>query len=803
MALLSVFSYDDLLEEIQKAHDQSRTDPIRASWANLMGVVAEITGEHSATDLDPSIDESPWWLTRASISGFRGVPPEGLIIEFPASPGITVIHGPNGSGKSSICDAVDVGLHQSINASIDRMQGTGGQLPVWEPVLAHSSSGGKVDVELRLVNADGRTLDIETHIAPDRSVSARAHVTSVAGERASVQLGEAWRSAVAAYGPTYAYASWEQHIQRAQDLQKYLARMLVLGGCFGSVDRAIKRKAATSEEAKERIDHAMRSARSALSRVAESSGRTWNFSMPTLLEDPDEWWAKSGFPQPGDDSVIPEGELKLEPLDAATSDAIRALSDLMEDATSNSGLAQALKMLDEATNFSTDLASCPVCGIESDWRPHLHATVGTNAAISAKIEVWARALEALTIETRKVLPKLITASSDDRRDSLSAADVKSELLLASQRTSGAAAKSTVAAAQSLLAVLDTHGYLAEAAEAVERASAESAWQRALANALAPLRDALREDRDLAVTQADWADMEKRLDDLESRLKRRRESALGEATNNTVVALLHDAGIEVQNLTVQKRQAELVLADSTGNRIELGMLSAGQRNAVLLAPALAVAEGGPFGFLLIDDPVHAFDELRVDFISRQIGRIAEERRVIVLTHDERLREHLLASPHDVDSRTIDRSTATGTIELLDSSPMWATLLEDAASLMSLANPPQLALKLTNVLRGLCRQALDNALRMFVTREAVRQSADARDWLRRIDADGVNTTAARFQAASSLGLSADSLSQLASSLSMVPKVTLTAWNAASHDNPPAKPFHLGEIEVARNACKELLR
>jgi hypothetical protein len=532
MALLSVFGFDALLDEIQKAHDQSRTDTIRKSWANLKSVVAGMTGERSETDLDPSTDEGPWWLTRATISGFRGVPPEGLIIEFPASPGITVIHGPNGSGKSSICDAVDVGLHQSINASIERMQGTGGQLPVWEPVLAHNSSDGNVDVELRLINADGRTLDIETHIAPDRSISARAQITRVDGMRVSIQLGEAWRSAVAAYGPTYAYASWEQHIQRAQDLQRYLARMLVLGGCFGSVDRAIKSSAAASKEAKERIDQAMRSARAALNRMGESSGRTWTFPMPTLQEDPDEWWARSGLPQPGSESVNPDGEIKLEPLERAKTDAESALLNMTED-PSNSGLAQALKMLEDATTPPTDLATCPVCGTKSDWRSHLHTTVEANAAIGAKIEVWGRALEALTIEGREVLPKLVRASSVDRRGSLSAAQSELERLLATHRTSGAAAKSTLAAAQLLLATLDKPDYIAEAAEAVERASAESAWQRSLANALAPLGDALRKDREIAVTQSDWADVEKRLDDLEGRLKRRRESALGEATNNTL------------------------------------------------------------------------------------------------------------------------------------------------------------------------------------------------------------------------------------------------------------------------------
>ena len=802
MALLSVFSYDDLLDEIQRAHDQARVATMRTSWAELKFVVAEISGEHSTGELDPSVDEQPWWLTRARISGFRGVPPEGLVIEFPSSPGITVIHGPNGSGKSSICDAVDVGLHQSINASIERMHGTGGQLPVWEPVLMHSSSGGNVDVALRLVNGDGRILDIETHISPDRSVTARANVTSAVGETSEVDLRDAWRSAVDAYGPTYAYASWEQHIQRAQDLQRYLARMLVLGGCFGAVERAIQRKAAASEEGKARIDQAMHSARSALKDLDDGSGRNDGVSLPTLLEDPDDWWVKSGLPQPSDDFIVADSEMTLDVLDAAKADARRALSDLAEDAARDSAMAQALRMVEEAASSSSDLESCPVCGTTTDWRSHLHVAVAANAALSTKIEALAGALSTLTMEARDALAKLVAASSEDRRDGLSIAKDKLEFLLTSYRLSGAAARSTVAAAQSLLMVLDSPKYQAEAAEAIARASAETAWKRALANALAPLRESLREDRELAVSHSAWVAMQKRLDDLEARLKRRRESALGEATNSTVVALLHDAGIEVQNLTVQKRQAEVVLADSTGARIELGMLSAGQRNAILLAPALAVAEGGPFGFLLIDDPVHAFDELRVDFISRQISRIAEERRVIVLTHDERLREHLLASPHDVDSRTIHRSTSTGAIELVDANPMWATLLEDAANLMSLANPPQLALKLTNVLRGLCRQALDNALRMFVTRAAVRQGADAREWLRRIDSDGVNTTADRFRAAQSLDLSGDSVAQLTAALAIVPKASLVAWNAASHGNPPATSFKESEIDLARSACMELL-
>ena len=75
---------------------------------------------------------------------------------------------------------------------------------------------------------------------------------------------------------------------------------------------------------------------------------------------------------------------------------------------------------------------------------------------------------------------------------------------------------------------------------------------------------------------------------------------------------------------------MTVTDVSGKPVALSMLSAGQRNALLLAPLLAVSRGGPFGFLVLDDPVHAFDQVRVDRLAQLIHDLAEDRRVIVLT-----------------------------------------------------------------------------------------------------------------------------------------------------------------------------
>jgi predicted ABC-type transport system involved in lysophospholipase L1 biosynthesis ATPase subunit len=130
--------------------------------------------------------------------------------------------------------------------------------------------------------------------------------------------------------------------------------------------------------------------------------------------------------------------------------------------------------------------------------------------------------------------------------------------------------------------------------------------------------------------------------------------LGTEVAEVLHRLLVDTPLTLDGLDLGSDPLRLVGAD--GDPRKPGTLSAGQRNALVLAPLLRTRSGGPFGFLLVDDPVHAFDDLRVDLVSDELVRLARDRRVVVFTHDSRLTEHLNAKIREADVRTLAREIA---------------------------------------------------------------------------------------------------------------------------------------------------
>lgn len=800
MTALSAFTYQDLLDEIDEASRRATSRDIKQAWVGLREAVMDVSGGASTDDFDPSNGSGLWWLLSIEVAGFRGVPPTGLVFELDPTPGITVIHGPNGSGKSSICDGVDVGLHQTANASIERLEGRGGNLPVWEPVLVNSEGSTGI-LTLQLKHDDGRLLRIKTEVSDGSAFALASEILHPGEGIKPVPLGHAWRSAVDAHAPTYAYASWEQHIHRSQDLQKYLERMLVLGGCFSAVEQAIEHKAQEAHDAAKRVKAVTSANPHRLADLSAAWGREVALDPPGLDDDIDAWWQASGLPSPAATADSRPAELSIDQLLTSIEEARASLDQLIEPGK-NSGLAAALNSLDEIAD-ELDPDTCPVCASRTVWRDHLHSAVESRQAALKSIKSWGGHLNSVLVQAAAVLPKLLEGSSPDEQSELSLAAIEHQRLETAKTLKGVASPATAAAAEAFFSRVTRDRFQAEALAAIERSSAEAAWLAALASAFTPLADALRADGQLARESKQWTGIAGRLNDLRKRLRDRREAELRSATDNAVAALLGDAGLSVEGLSIQTRQADIKLKDLSGRTIELGMLSAGQRNAVLLAPALAMAEGGPFGFMIVDDPVHSFDEMRVDFVARQLARIAAQRRVVVLTHDERLKEHLLAAALDSDSRSIRRDATTGQIELTRNNTMWQVLLEDTQRLLALAEPPQYRLGLTNTLRGLCRQAFDNALRLFITSEAVNSGADAKTWLASLDAAGVATTAQRLDAASALLTDVEAKTRLEHCRTLLTSQTLLEWNMAAHGNPALSKFTDDEITTARAACKALFK
>ena len=86
-----------------------------------------------------------------------------------------------------------------------------------------------------------------------------------------------------------------------------------------------------------------------------------------------------------------------------------------------------------------------------------------------------------------------------------------------------------------------------------------------------------------------------------------------------------------------RRLDLVTNIDDHGSVPLGIMSQGELNALSLSLFLARAllPESPFGFLVIDDPVQAMDPTKVEGLARVLAEAAQERQVIVFTHDERL------------------------------------------------------------------------------------------------------------------------------------------------------------------------
>src|SRR5690606_3509986 len=63
---------------------------------------------------------------------------------------------------------------------------------------------------------------------------------------------------------------------------------------------------------------------------------------------------------------------------------------------------------------------------------------------------------------------------------------------------------------------------------------------------------------------------------------------------------------------------------------------------------------PFRFIVIDDPVQSMDPSKVDGLARVLAELAEERQVVVFTHDNRLPDAVRRLEVDAASLEVPRA-----------------------------------------------------------------------------------------------------------------------------------------------------
>lgn len=792
--------WSDLRDAVRERLATARAQG-RGQWQKVLDLIENRIGCGMPQTAPPLVDQQ-WHLIGIQIEGFRGIGGTLRVQPDPA-PGLTVVHAPNGSGKSSLAEAV--------------LRALGGQGPEGSrsmPWRAYdrATCAARCRIEVTLSSGADRLI-LRWDVQQDSSAIHR----TPNGDREVSVTDPTWQSALVAFAPVFAYVTLQDRLATSTALQGYLEALLALGPCFAKLRTDVDEKAKEAKTAAERLKQEKHSANAAVDAIDQSFRDESDLTLPPLhwphlfTKDVDQWLAKHALD--GATAIVtyrpPAGLLdKARERGQTIRDRLDALTALETGIDLDERLRAPLDELYAAFKANPPgQESCPVCGTDDvDWFAHVAEVSRALADWSNLREALAAALDGLEEFARDDLRPFVTAASevavaDAFLTSLDTA--LRQFVTASAGSRGAVTAPRRATAGGLAGILCDSEFAALVGTVEQRCGRREQWIAERRKAVKPLVELWRNTGQLAEEASDWAEALKKLTTLQTSLRAERGSTLTAELDAVLRRLLPEEGISVTDLQFRstKDTDALRLARQRGadpEPVRLGMLSGGQRNALLLAPLLRLPSGGPFRFLLIDDPVHAFDDLRIDLVSGELLRLVEDRRVIVLTHDSRLQEALRARCPSAQLMTLERHPTTGMVKPQQRNQPWQTLLDEADELRKFGSLGSAAIRdsqVPSLIRGLCRHALDGALRQLALRWAVLSGADL--WVTVAEFDQVMDTRARLDHATRYHLD-DEVGPVCAALELC-EPFLNGWNAAAHACGGAEPAGLrDEIAAARNAC-----
>ncbi len=804
---LELLTFEDLVSEIEQKIKKSITRSARAGWGKLLDVAQSLAGRSDA-DIDPAVGQH-WKLVRISVSGYQGIATEPLLkIEFDPNPGITILHGPNGSGKSSIADAIETALRGKPR---EPMPGTGGKEPLWERRHCGRDATEAI-IELELVSRHER-LKIRCRLNSESRPVEHNVILYRDGTAIPIELSSTtWKSALAAHNPVFEYAAVERRVQTAQNLQEFLDSFLAFGECFNEFKQEVDRHSKKSQDAKARWSTAWKSAKQKVDEVDTEHRQEGQQDLATITwpeefdPDPDAWLSREGLTETGAAALPEVTEECHHRLVVAGNEASEALTALAREEDSlHARLAGPLKQLQAAACEIGDKGSiCPVCATsEVNWFAKLTDSVDNLANLAALTSVTAamqqklKLLRTATNDDLGIIHEVLRDHTQPENGILPGVIESKKFLTLLERDGHNATPEVRSAMGKLCAWIQSRECLAIVEDAQQESDRQRQWRRARGAAVDGFVSVWREVGTDAHEATGWDSANKCLRELKQMLREKRTESLRPHTEERVRMLLADFGLTLSSIKNLSTKASIGILDETSKEMTLAMLSAGQRNALLLSPLLAASRAGPFGFLVLDDPVHAFDQIRVDCLAKILHDLATERRIIVLTHEERLHKHLVARDLSTELRAVSRNPRTGVVTADPQDEMWSVLLDNAEevlkkSLNSCAGR-------TDMVRNLCRLALENALRQFVIRACFRLGHESEICVNSLDE--AKTTAELFDLARNIHENDPGSNAVDIAKSHVFHYLL-GWNRAAHGNLPESKESLQEVSEAREACKTLV-
>jgi hypothetical protein len=373
-------------------------------------------------------------------------------------------------------------------------------------------------------------------------------------------------------------------------------------------------------------------------------------------------------------------------------------------------------------------ADCPVCGVgrlDAEWRERINTELSDE---DERLRVLRQARQQLT-ERRRTVQQVI--------DSVKPFIQPGQIELSTLAEAQAMLTRWTQAPQGDLALADhlelAHGGLEAAATALREEAAallvgrDRAWAP-LAVQLArwiPLEWEARA-REPSVTTVKRA--HEWLRDNAAQLRRERLAPLERHAKEIWAALRQESNVDLGAITLEgqgNRRHVNLRAEVDGEQAgALGVMSQGELHALALAlflPRTAI-EASPFRFVVLDDPIQAMDPSKIEGFVRVLQRIAEQRQVIVLSHDDRLPEAVRRMA--VSARILEVCRGAGsTVHIESVLDPAGRYLEDAFALVNdFEAPPEVKAR---VVPGICRMAVEAAARdKFMARRFGAGTARAR-------------------------------------------------------------------------------
>lgn len=696
-------------------------------------LAAVLAGQPASLDTSTTPADGPpthVYLRSVTVSGFRGVGPR-RILTIPDGPGLTLVVGRNGSGKSSFAEAVELTLTGDSARWADRNS-------VWRTGWRnlHAPDPCEISTELRI---DGQAQPVVVR----RSWSGggdldSAAVTVTGADNAADLAALGLARPLALYRP-FLTAAELGNLVSGTPSRLFDALNAILGlEALSEADRRLRDEANPLDSKIKEVRAQRVTLRDELLAVDDERAQRAADVLTATTPDMDRLAEILAEPIDGAADTTVAACRRLAALTLPDATIVGELSDELRTAAADAqrhaaaatrAAVNSAELLRVALQHHADHGdgACPVCGIgtlDADWRTRATAILND--------------LQRDTIEAKQATSRLNGAL---RRARTFIAECVPYYVEPADAPAVAAALTTLRAAAAVLAAapMDSQEladhlnlrYPAVTVAVEEVRTAASAW----------LRERDSGWQRIAATIRVWQEDMRRLPDRQQTLARIKAARTwlnkaGEAIRNERLEpfathsqqiwaeLRQDSSVKLGAMTLAgnatRRRVEFpVSVDGADNGTALGVMSQGEMQALGLAVFLprSCATESPFRFVIIDDPVQSMDPSKVDGLARVLATLAQDRQVVVFTHDSRL-------PNAVRHLEIDDAHVIEVVRAEQSVITLRPALDPVDRYLDDARAVALTKDVPEDVRGpvvaeLCRSALEAACHRVIWRNRLRR------------------------------------------------------------------------------------